>query len=74
MASFITCRKSDKNVVTKKLGNIPAIAKASYIDPRVIVAYENEVELPKLRKSMTSMRPKKCMGVDEQCALRSLKT
>lgn len=59
--------------VAKKLGNTPAIAKASYIDPRVIVAYEEEVELPKLRKAMTSMRPKKYMSIDEQCVLRLLK-
>lgn len=58
--------------VAKKLGNTPAIAKASYIDPRVIVAYEDEVELPKLRKAMKSMRPKKYMSVDEQCVLRLL--
>ena len=60
--------------VAKKLGNTPAIAKASYIDPRVIVAYEENVELSKLRSAMTSMRPKKYMTVDEQCVLRLLKT
>lgn len=59
--------------VAKKLGNTPAIAKASYIDPRVIVAYEDEAKLPKLRKAMTGMRPKKYMSVDEQCVLRLLK-
>lgn len=60
--------------VAKKLGNTPAIAKASYIDPRVIVAYEDEVQLPKLRAAMKSMRPKKYMSIDEQCVLRLLKT
>ena len=58
--------------VAKKLGNTPAIAKASYIDPRVIVAYEDNVKLPKLREAMTSMKPKKYMSIDEQCVLRLL--
>lgn len=59
--------------VAKRLGNTPAIARASYIDPRVIVAYEDEAQLPKLRNAMKSMRPKKYMSVDEQCVLRLLK-
>lgn len=58
--------------VAKKLGNTPAIAKASYIDPRVIIAYEDGVSLPKLRKAMKTMRPKKYMSIDEQCVLRLL--
>jgi DNA topoisomerase I len=59
--------------VAKRLGNTPAIARSSYIDPRVIVAYEDDVNLAKIRKAMASMRPKKYLSVDEQCVLRLLR-
>lgn len=59
--------------VAKKLGNTPAIARGSYIDPRVIAAYEDGVSVPKLRKAIVNMRPKKYLSVDEQCVLRLLK-
>lgn len=58
--------------VAKRLGNTPAIARSSYIDPRVIVAYSDGVTLPKLRKTMADMRPKKYMSVDEQLVLHLL--
>lgn len=58
--------------VSKRLGNTPAIARSSYIDPRVFTAYEDGVSLPKLRKAMTSMKPKKYMSVEEQCVLKLL--
>lgn len=58
--------------VAKRLGNTPAIARSSYIDPRVITAYEDGVTLPKLRTAMTNMRPRKYLSVDEQCVLRLL--
>lgn len=60
--------------VAKRLGNTPAIARASYIDPRVFVAFEDGVTLPKLRKTMNTMRPKAYMSVDEQCVLRLLQS
>lgn len=58
--------------VAKRLGNTPAIARASYIDPRVLSAYADGISLPRLQKSMTKMRPKKYLSVDEQCVLRLL--
>jgi DNA topoisomerase-1 len=58
--------------VAKRLGNTPAIARSSYIDPRVIMAYEDGLTLPKLRKAMTKMKPKKYLSLDEQCVLRLL--
>jgi len=58
--------------VAKKLGNTPAVARSSYIDPRVIEAYENG-SVPKVREAMVRMRPRKYMSVDEQCVLRLLK-
>jgi len=59
--------------VAKKLGNTPAIARGSYIDPRVIAAYEDGVSVPKLRRVVTGMRPKKYLSVDEQCVLKLIK-
>lgn len=58
--------------VAKRLGNTPAIARASYIDPRVFVAFEDGVSLSKVRKAMNTMQPKRYMSVDEQCVLRLL--
>jgi DNA topoisomerase-1 len=58
--------------VAKRLGNTPAIARASYIDPRVFVAFEEGVSLNKVRKAMNTMRPKRYMSVDEQCVLQLL--
>lgn len=58
--------------VAKKLGNTPAIARGSYIDPRVIEAYEDGVSVPKLQKTMATMRPRKYLSVDEQCVLKLL--
>lgn len=59
--------------VAKRLGNTPAIAKSSYIDPRVFVAFEDRSRLVKLKTSMQSMRPKKYLSIDEQCVLELLK-
>lgn len=76
-ASQTARKKAVANIVknvAKKLGNTPAIARASYIDPRVIVTYEDNVKLPKLRKAMTKMRPKKYMSIDEQLVLRLLQS
>jgi DNA topoisomerase-1 len=58
--------------VAKKLGNTPAVARSSYIDPRVIKAYENNASLPKLRKTIATIKPKKYLSVDEQCVLKLL--
>ena len=58
--------------VAKRLGNTPAIARQSYIDPRIFIAFEDEVKLSKVRKSITKMRPRKYLSVDEQCVLEIL--
>lgn len=60
--------------VAKRLGNTPAVCRSSYIDPRVIVAYEGGAVLPKVRRAMKNMRPKKYLSVDEQCVLRVLES
>lgn len=58
--------------VAKRLGNTPAIARSSYIDPRVIAAYVDKADITKVRKAMAGMRPKKYLSRDEQCVLRLL--
>jgi DNA topoisomerase-1 len=58
--------------VAKRLGNTPAVARSSYIDPRVIEAYEKSTTLSELRKAITIMKPKKYLSVDEQCVLKLL--
>jgi DNA topoisomerase I len=58
--------------VAKWLGNTPAIARSSYIDPRVFAAYDDGVTFPKLKTTMNKMRPRKYLTVEEQCVLRVL--
>lgn len=58
--------------VAKRLGNTPAVCRASYIDPRIIKAFESKSALPKLRDSLASIRPRKYMSGDEQAVLRLL--
>jgi DNA topoisomerase-1 len=59
--------------VAKRLGNTPAIARGSYIDPRVIDAYMESKNIDRVKKAMNNMRPKRYMSRDEQCVLRLLK-
>jgi DNA topoisomerase I len=59
--------------VAKRLGNTPAIARSSYIDPRVFTVLEDDVTLLKLRTAMKKMKPKKYLNVDEQCVLQLLR-
>lgn len=58
--------------VANRLGNTPAVARSSYIDPRVINAYVHPSQLNRVRKAMTKMRPRRFMSRDEQCVLRIL--
>lgn len=71
-----TARKKALNEVikgvAKRLGNTPAIAKSSYIDPRIFTAYEDGKTFPKMRKAMKAMRPRKYLSVEEQCVLKVL--
>ncbi|RYX78713.1 DNA topoisomerase IB [bacterium] len=58
--------------VAKRLGNTPAIARSSYIDPRVFTSLEDPNAIPKLQEAISEMRPKKYMTVEEQCVLKLL--
>lgn len=58
--------------VAKKLGNTPAVARSSYIDPRVLSAYVDSTSINKVKNAMTRMKPKRYLGRDEQAVLRLL--
>jgi DNA topoisomerase-1 len=60
--------------VAERLGNTPAVARSSYIDPRVLNAYTESTRLEKIKVAMEKMRPRKYMSRDEQCVLRLLET
>jgi DNA topoisomerase I len=59
-------------MVAQKLGNTPAIARASYIDPRVIRAYVDNDDLAKVRRTVQSMDRKSYLSADEHCVLHLL--
>lgn len=58
--------------VSKRLGNTPAVCRASYIDPRIIKAFDSPTAIPKLRDTIKTMRPHKYMTTDEQAVLQLL--
>lgn len=60
--------------VAKKLGNTPAIARASYIDPRLFQAYESNQDLAKIWGAVQRMKRTDYVNPDEQCVLKVLKT
>lgn len=58
--------------VAQKLGNTPAIARASYIDPRIIKAYVDTNDLVKVRQTVQTMERQSNLSADEQCVLQLL--
>lgn len=58
--------------VAKKLGNTPAIAKSSYIDPRVFETYENSDGITEVYETVKNMRPPKYISKDETLAMKLL--
>ncbi len=59
--------------VAKKLGNTPAIARSSYIDPRIIEAYTDGFDFKKLKKTVEKMKRSNYLDTDEKCLLVQLK-
>jgi len=57
----------------KKLGNTPAIARSSYIDPRVISAFDKGSGIKSMKASLETIRPRKYMTRDEMRLLHLLK-
>lgn len=58
--------------VAKKLGNTPAIAKSSYIDPRVFKEYESKDGIAEVYKTVKNMKPPRYISNDEALALKVL--
>ena len=72
-----TARKKAVAAVVKqvaaRLGNTPAVARASYIHPTVLAAYEDRETIVKLRAAMLRIKPKRYRSIDEESALWLLK-
>jgi DNA topoisomerase-1 len=64
-----TCVKN----VAKKLGNTPAVARSSYIDPEVFVRYMGGADFKRVRAAI-STHPMRFMTMDEHCALNILES
>jgi DNA topoisomerase-1 len=58
--------------VAKKLGNTPAIAKSSYIDPRIFEAYERTDGIAEVYETVKNMRPPKYISKEEALAMKVL--
>jgi DNA topoisomerase-1 len=63
--------KCVKNVAAK-LGNTPAVARSSYIDPRIINTYMRSDELSTVRATVSKMDRQNYLTSDEQCLLHLL--
>lgn len=58
--------------VAKKLGNTPAIAKASYIDPRIFKTYESSDAIAEVYDTVKGMKPRKYVSSDERLVVELL--
>lgn len=61
--------------VAKRLGNTPAIARASYIDPRIIKTFMDGEDLRKVWGTVENMKQQKgeeYLSPDERCVLSVL--
>lgn len=58
--------------VAERLGNTPAIARGSYIDPRIIKAFMDGNSLAKIRQTVAAMDNKGELSADEHCVLKLL--
>jgi len=59
--------------VAKQLGNTPTIARASYIDPRIIETYLNTDVLEGFSRTIAHMKPEKYLKSEEKATLAILK-
>jgi len=58
----------------ERLDNTPAIARGSYIDPRVIAAFNKTNGITSMKKSLEKIRPRKYMNRDEMQLLHLLQS
>ncbi len=58
--------------VAKKLGNTPAIARSSYIDPRILEMFESSDGIGEVYGTIKDMKKSAHLNSDEQCAIKLL--
>jgi DNA topoisomerase-1 len=58
--------------VARELGNTPAVARDSYIDPFIFEQYEKTDNIAKVFKSIKKMRKVQYLSKDEQCVIKLL--
>ncbi len=58
--------------VAQKLGNTPAIARGSYIDPRIIKAFVDSDDLRKVATAIGGLKKSPYLSNDEHCVLALL--
>lgn len=58
--------------VSQRLGNTPAIARTSYINPRVLTRYLSGEDFSAIKQTIGKMKPTKYVSADEHCALKIL--
>lgn len=59
--------------VAKKLGNTPAVARSSYIDPRVIQSFVDNHNVNQMRQAVSKLKQSPYFSPNEYCVLRLLK-
>ena len=60
--------------VAERLGNTPAIAKSSYIDPRILNAYEKGKDLAEIHAAVAKIKEQDYLNPEERCVLKLLET
>lgn len=58
--------------VARRLGNTPAIARSSYIDPRVIASFVDSDDLVQVRQTVRDVGDRSYLSSDERCVLKLL--
>jgi DNA topoisomerase-1 len=58
--------------VARKLGNTPAIARGSYIDPRVIASFVETGDLSEVKETVKDVGRNSYLNQDERCVIKLL--
>lgn len=58
--------------VARKLGNTPAIARSSYIDPRVIASFVEKGDLAEVKTAVKNVDRNSYLNQDERCVIKLL--
>jgi len=58
--------------VARELGNTPAVARSSYIDPYIFTQYEKSDDIAKVFSRIKKLRKTQYLSKDEQCVIKLL--